>query len=399
MRRRLFPVDAYPDGHPDLALSLHYLGAIELKEGGLDDAFRHLVAALRTFRVFSKRDYSFGTDDVDRRESYLSGYHMSLRDLARLHLFRGEVSTALDLYNQRKDVLEQYPIAEIREKYLIENCQQLADTLLAGGYLAQARKELLIALDLLRDGVYAGHDSDLMNCLYTLGFMECRAGDYLAASRYAEQSLSIAWDLDIEDDFPSGTRVLAIYLNQFGTVLAGLGRYERAREYIGKGLALRRHVLNETHHPQDRLRLARSLIASANLLLVQAEYFASQRYFKQAVELLRDLVPKDSFPNGHFELAVSLQNLAIVQETCGNLGDAIRSHREATEMFEVLAATETAMDRRPLAVGLSQLGNCYRQTGELGRADEVLAKALDLYREALGPERWADGNRNVASVR
>jgi CHAT domain-containing protein/tetratricopeptide (TPR) repeat protein len=98
--------------------------------------------------------------------------------------------------------------------------------------------------------------------------------------------------------------------------------------------------------------------------------------FEAALDLARRLYPKDEYPDGHPDLATSLNNLAGVRRDRGRPADAEALYRDALAMTRRLVDG----DHSAVAVGLNNLGFLYFVQGKLADAEPLLADALAMRR-------------------
>jgi CHAT domain-containing protein len=95
----------------------------------------------------------------------------------------------------------------------------------------------------------------------------------------------------------------------------------------------------------------------------------------------RALFPKDRFPRGHPQQALSLNNLGLLYESAGQYAKAEPLYREALEMYRALFPKERVPNGHPsLALSLNNLGGLYEATGAYTKAEPLYREALDMYR-------------------
>src|SRR5262245_61529771 len=89
----------------------------------------------------------------------------------------------------------------------------------------------------------------------------------------------------------------------------------------------------------------------------RGDYGKAGELFREALELRRTLYPKDKYPQGHADLAYSLNNLGLLHWAAGAHAQAEAAYREALEMYRALYSKEKFPQGQPdLANTVSNLG-------------------------------------------
>jgi CHAT domain-containing protein/tetratricopeptide (TPR) repeat protein len=96
--------------------------------------------------------------------------------------------------------------------------------------------------------------------------------------------------------------------------------------------------------------------------------------FEEALALARRLYPKAEFPDGHADLARSLNNLGLLYHFQGRLAEAAPLSKEALDMQKRLHKG----DHPVVASSLNNLGSLYQAQGKLAKAAPLLKDALDM---------------------
>jgi CHAT domain-containing protein/tetratricopeptide (TPR) repeat protein len=196
MRRRLYPESKYPDGHPDLASSLHNLGRVLKDMGGYDPALPYCEQALAMRRrLYPESKYPDGHRDL---ANSLSAMGNSLKKM-------GRYEPAL-------------------------------------GYSEQA---LAMERRLYPESKYPDGHRNLANSLNNLGGVLDSMGRPESALGYYEQALAMYRRFYPESKYPAGHRDLATGLSNVGAVLEAMGRYESALGYHEQALAINSRLARE----------------------------------------------------------------------------------------------------------------------------------------------------------
>jgi tetratricopeptide (TPR) repeat protein len=88
---------------------------------------------------------------------------------------------------------------------------------------------------------------------------------------------------------------------------------------------MREALFPKEKYPDGHPELATSLDNLASLLKAQGEYGKAEPLYRRALEMRQALFPKESFPQGHPDLATSLNNLGAVLQDQGEYAKALGS--------------------------------------------------------------------------
>src|SRR5579872_353543 len=108
-----------------------------------------------------------------------------------------------------------------------------------------------------------------------------------------------------------------------------------------------------------------------------SKYPDAQKAWVAALEIARRLYPKDQFPDGHTDLASSLNNLAFLYSSQGKLRDAEPFYKDALEIRKRLIKGQ---DHPDLALSLNNLATLYKDLGRLGDAEPLNRDAVEMYK-------------------
>src|SRR6516162_749462 len=81
------------------------------------------------------------------------------------------------------------------------------------------------------------------------------------------------------------------------------GNYSEARKLLEEVLAIRQQLYSKEEFPNGHPDLAQSLNNLGALLQAQGEYAKALPYFEQALAMRQRLYPQDKYPQGHPDLA------------------------------------------------------------------------------------------------
>ncbi len=122
--------------------------------------------------------------------------------------------------------------------------------------------------------------------------------------------------------------------------------------------------------------------------------------FRKGLEIAEQLYPEEDYPNGHLELAASLNNLGSVLQELGEARKALPYYERALAMKERLYNKK---DHPDLAASLNSMGAALRSVGEAGKAlpyyERALAMRERLYQRKDHPDLAASLNNMGAVLR
>src|SRR5205085_2500823 len=104
----------------------------------------------------------------------------------------------------------------------------------------------------------------------------------------------------------------------------------------------------------------------------------------KALEMNQRFYPPDKLPQGHPDLATSLNNLGVVLDSLGQAERALPHYQKALDMRQRLYPPDKLPQGHPdLAHSLNNLGFVLEKLGQAERALTNSQKALDMYRTYL----------------
>ena len=100
------------------------------------------------------------------------------------------------------------------------------------------------------------------------------------------------------------------------------GAYGEARGYYERALAMYQALYPKERYPQGHPDLALSLNNLGGVLKAQGAYGEARGYLERALAMYQALYPKERYPQGHPDLAGSLNNLGLLLQAQGAYGEA-----------------------------------------------------------------------------
>jgi CHAT domain-containing protein/Tfp pilus assembly protein PilF len=163
------------------------------------------------------------------------------------------------------------------------------------------------------------------------------------------------------------------------------GDLVRAAKLAKEALEVAILLYPEKDYPDGHPQLAGSLNNLGVLLRAQGQHGEARRYYERALKMYERLYPELFYPTGHPQLAGSLNNLGTLLQAQGEHGEARRYYERALKMRERLYAEKDHPNGHPqLAGSLNNLGTLLWAQGERDEARRYYERALKMY-ERLYP--------------
>ncbi|GJL50339.1 MAG: hypothetical protein NPIRA01_15660 [Nitrospirales bacterium] len=231
----------------------------------------------------------------------------------------------------------------------------------AQGIKAQAQGRLDEADTLLAQALdrEAAHEERLAKIYLARGRNETYKGNYKNALPWYKKRIALR---------PTKDPAL---LNEFGQAWQNAGLYDQALPYYTEALAIREKNLS-----RDDPDLAISLNNLALLYETQGKYAEAEPLYQRAIQ-----IDEVALGPNHPGLATDLNNLALLYETQGKYAEAEPLYQRA------LAINEQALgaDHPQVALNLNNLALLYKTQGKYAEAEPLYQRALRISETALGP--------------
>jgi len=126
----------------------------------------------------------------------------------------------------------------------------------------------------------------------------------------------------------------------------------------------------------------------------KGRYPEAEKAFRTALEIARKLYPKTEFPDGHVNLATSLNNLGLVYRAQGKLADTEPLYKAALEMKKRLFK----VDHPSVATSLNNLAFLFNLQGKYAEAESLYKDALEMRKRLFKDDHpsVADSLNNLA---
>jgi CHAT domain-containing protein/Tfp pilus assembly protein PilF len=395
MCQKLYPKARFPDGHPELAGSLNNLGFLLHARGELAQAepFYRQALAMRQ-KLFRKARFPDGHPE-------LAG---GLNNLGSLLQARGELAQAETYLRQALAMYQKlYPVERFPDghRHLAASLNNLGGLLQNRGELGQAepyyRQALAMCQKLYPKERYTDGHPDLGWSLNSLGSLLTDRGELAQAEPFYRQALVMRAKLYPEARFPDGHPELAGSLNNLGSLLHARGELAQAERCHRQALAMYQKLFPKARYPDGHAHLAASLNNLGFLLQARDELVQAEPYYRQALVMRHKLYPEARFPDGHPELAGSLNNLGFLLHARGKLAEAEPYFRQCLAMRQKLYPEARFRDGHPdLAISLNNLGALLQIRGELAQAEPYYRQCLAMRQKLYPKARFPDGHLYLA---
>ena len=395
LRRRLYPPARYPDGHPDLAISLNNLGVLLQAQGRLADAEPLLYEALVLYKKrYPPNRYPQGHLDLAR----------GMTNLAALLKAQGQLTQAEPLcrdalaMRQKLHPPDRFPLGHPQIATSLHN---LANLLQVQGQLTQAeplyRDALAMQYQLYPPTHYPQGHPDLARSLTNLASLLQDQGQLTKAEPLCRRALAMRQKLYPPTHYPQGHPDLTQSLNNLAALLQAQGQYTQAEPLYCDALAMRQKLYSPAHYPQGHPHLATSLDNLANLLQAQSQLTQAEPLYRSALAMRQKLYPPDRFPHGHPDLAQSLSNLAYLFYDQDKLTLAEPLCRDALLMYQKLyPPNRYPQGHSDLAQSLNNLAVMLQAQGQYTQAKSLCRDALAMRQKLYPPTHYPQGHPNLA---
>jgi tetratricopeptide (TPR) repeat protein len=160
---------------------------------------------------------------------------------------------------------------------------------------------------------------------------------------------------------------------------------------------MRHKLYPKEKYPDGHPDLATSLNNLGGLLQARGEYAQAEPFYRDALAMSRKLCPKDKYRDGHRDLAISLSNLGTLLKARGQYAKAEPFLRDALAMRQKLYPAGKYPDGHPdLALCLNNLGSLLQARGEYAKAEPFYRDALAMRHKLYPKEKYADGHPHLA---
>lgn len=378
LRQALYPEIEYPDGHPELAVSLNRLGFVLEVRGELVKALNYYEKSLAMLeKLYSESRYPDGNASLAKA---LNNLGSTLRKM-------GELTKALGYYERALVMFQKlYPDGH---PDLAGSLNNLGSALEDVGESAKAldcfAKALTMRQKLYPRSRYPDGHARLAISLHDLGGVLWTMGQLAKALDYFEQAYAMNQRLYPTFRYPDGYPDLATSLDNLGGILQAMRQPAKALDYRKKAHAMTEKLYPKADYPDGHPALAISLNNLGGTYSDMGEPAKARGYFEKALAMQKKLYPPHRFKDGHPNLARTLDNLGDVLASLGERTQAL-DHTEKAHVM-LLKHTEREIGNVSEVQARAFLHSLPRlQSGYLSAAVSLPGKEASSY-EAIWPAR------------
>ncbi len=186
-------------------------------------------------------------------------------------------------------------------------------------------------------------------------------------------------------------------LGSRGEALYAAGKWSEAGKVFTYVLRMREQLYPKAHYPQGHPELADSINSLAVIHWSQGEFTLAAPFYRRGLEMCEALYPSDFFPQGHPVLAMAILGPGALHYQLGEYARAEPYYQRALHMYDALFPKELYPKGHPdLAVVINNLAELYRVEGEYARAEPLYQRALGMYEAMYPPKEFPRGNHQLA---
>lgn len=210
-----------------------------------------------------------------------------------------------------------------------------------------------------------------------VGVQRLQVGDYEDSLGYFEESLDNLRGVYPAERVPDGHPDLALVLSNRAQALQMLGSWDQSQ--IGYAQSLQ--IVTKLREQQSTVKLQHLTALVHNnrgsLSSSRADFDQALADYLSALDLYRQMYPKQIYPAGHPDLAVTLHNLAVVYET---LGESTAARNFIEQSIEQFSSLKLAGDEE---IALPEAPRAWETFARLQRASLDLKGALAASEQAV----------------
>ena len=342
--------DLFGDLHPESALSLNNLAALNDSKGEYEEAERLYRDA----------------EGIQRQLFDGSHPHLAttLNNLALVVKKRGRLEEAEAIYQKALEMREE--VYGDEHPLLADTLVNIADVLSSTGRREPAEELLRDALEMRREHLGNKH-ADTATSLDKLAQILVDKGDYENAEPMYREALQITSELLGSRHWRVGTK-----LNNLADLAFDRGRYDEAEQLYRQALSIQREALGEDHPD-----VATVLYNLASLLRAKDDKAAADETFAAAVDVGRAALGED-----HLNVALAMTSWSELKNNIDEYAEAQRLAETALPILEQKLSPD-----HPWAFSArGYLAESLRQQGQYTEAEPLLLACLEYHRESSGTD-------------
>ncbi|HEX8221879.1 MAG TPA: tetratricopeptide repeat protein, partial [Chloroflexia bacterium] len=307
---------------------------------------------LETIREYAREQLD-ALGDCEMTERMHAEYYLALAEAAEPQLIGAEQTLWLDNLETDHDNLRAV-LRWATERGEAEFAARLGATLwqfwFRRGYYGEGREWMQKVLSMPQ----AGNTVNRVRALNVAGFLAYGQGDFITMSRYYEESVALARELD---DRPS----IAHALEGLGIVAHHKADYEQAARHFNES----REIFEQVGHSWG---VSNALFRLGNVALNEGRYDEARDLHERSLAMRRSLGDTG-------RMASSLLHLGEVARCRQDYDEAYTRYSESLELYRSIGVKDG------IASSYHNLGHVYYHRGDYKQAAEVFRKGLLLFRE------------------
>jgi CHAT domain-containing protein len=171
----------------------------------------------------------------------------------------------------------------------------------------------------------------------------------------------------------------------------------KARELYREALVIYRALFPKDKYPNGHPNLATSINNVAYMHQATGEYAKAEPLYHEALDMCRALFPKDKYPHGHPDLVRGFNNLALLYQATGAYAKAEPLYQEALGMCRALYPKKDFPNGHiDLARSINNLAYLHQAVGQYAKAEPLYREALGMYRAQYPKKDFPTGHPNLA---
>ena len=175
------------------------------------------------------------------------------------------------------------------------------------------------------------------------------------------------------------------------------GEHDKAIAALNQALKIQQTLYNKTKYPDGHHNLATTLNDSGVIRYKAGRTRQAIKFFQQAVAMRRKLHPEKTHPNGHVDLLTALANLGDALEKDGRAHQGLPLIEEALAMARKLVPKSKYPDGHPLiAHVLYRHGEALLALRKHAQAIASFERCLAIRRKFYPASRYPNGHLDVA---
>ncbi|MBX3412447.1 MAG: CHAT domain-containing protein [Pirellulales bacterium] len=390
----LYPAKTNPNGHPTIADVLDSVALARWRSGNLAGAAQAYERALAMReKLYPPAQFPAGHVDIA----------MTLNSLGQIAHDREDFTAARKLFDRAIAMLakvypqEKFPQGHLDQARVYNNLAVMLDD---QGDSVEARRRYEQALAIF-ERVYSadeyphGHP-DLASALANMGTVLARQDDYVAARKYLERALKIEEQLYPPEQYAAGHPDIARTLNSLGTLLAMQGDFAGAVQFQERSVAMNRQLYPVENYPAGHISLAISLDNLASTQKSRGDYTAARKLYEESLAMRERLYPRQDYPHGNLDLALAHNNLGELLREQGETESALEHYVASATMLETLFSGEEYPNGHPyLAASWSNLASLLREAQEYEAARKLYERSLAMKEKLYPAEQFAKGHSDL----